>query len=87
MQSEVSQKEKDRYPILTHINKYIYIYVCVCTWEKWHWETYLQGRNIDADIENRLVREGEGGTNWKINIETYTPPYVKQIASGKFLNI
>ena len=32
MQSEVSQKEKDRYPILTHINKYIYIYICMCVY-------------------------------------------------------
>lgn len=47
----------------------------------------MQGSNIDADIENRLMKEGESGTSWKINIEIHTPPHVKQIASGKFLNI
>ena len=33
--------------------------------EKWYWWTYLQGRNRDAGINNRLVDtlgEGEGGT-------------------------
>ena len=58
--------------------------------ERWCWWTYLQGSNRDADIENRFVdtvREGEGCTNWKINIETYTSPHVKQRANGKFLNM
>ena len=42
---------------------------------KWSWWTYLQGRNTDADIENGLADtagEGEGGINWKSNIEPYT---------------
>ena len=46
----------------------------------------MQGRNRDADTENRLVdtvREGEGGTNWESTMEMYTLSYVKQIASGK----
>ena len=32
-------------------------------------------RNIDADIENKLVdtaRDGEGGTNWQSSIDTHT---------------
>ena len=36
--------------------------------EKWYWWSYLQVRNKDADVENRLVdpaREGEGETNWE----------------------
>ena len=40
----------------------------------------FQGSNADTDIENRLVDtvgEGEGGTNWESNMETYTLPYVK----------
>ena len=28
---------------------------------------------------------GEGGKNWKGSAETYTLPYVKQIANGKLL--
>ena len=46
----------------------------------WWTYTYLQGRNRDADIENRLVetaREGEGGMNGESSIETYALPYVK----------
>ena len=56
--------------------------------EKWYRWTYFQGRNRDADIENRLVGtvgEGEGGTNWESSIETYTLPYGKQITKGKLL--
>ena len=33
---------------------------------------YLQGRNRDADVENRLVdteREGTGGTDWESSPE------------------
>ena len=39
------------------------------------------GSSGDANIEKRLVDtvgEGEGGTNWKSNIETYILPHVKQ---------
>ena len=56
--------------------------------EKWYWWTYLQGSSGDADIENTLVDpvwEGEGGTNWKSDIETCTLPYLKQLASGSLL--
>ena len=64
-QSEVNQKEKNKYCILTHI------------WnlEKWYWWTYLQGRNRVANIENRLVDavgEGEDGMNWETGIDLYT---------------
>ena len=37
----------------------------------------MQGRNRDADIENRLVEtvgEGEGKTNTESSNETYTLP-------------
>ena len=55
MQSEVSQKEKSKYRILTHI------------WnlEEWDWWTYFQGRNRNKDVENGLVdseQEEEHGT-------------------------
>ena len=52
-----------------------------------YWWMYLQGRNREADVENRLVDtagEGESGTNWE-RTETYTLSYVKRIASGEVL--
>ena len=62
MQSELSQKEKDKYHILMHI--YIYIW----NLEKWYWSINLGSHNRDADIQNRLVDivgEGEGRMNWQ----------------------
>ena len=56
IQSEVSQKEKNRFRILTHIYGI----------EKDGMMNYWQGSSRDADIENRLVDiagEGEGGMN------------------------
>ena len=61
MQSELSQKEKNY--ILTHIY--------VCNLEKCYWWTYLQGKNRDTVVENRLVDtvgEGESGMNWEVAI-------------------
>ena len=46
----------------------LYINAHIWNLEKWYWWNYLQDRNKDADIENRLMntaREGEGGTNWQ----------------------
>ena len=37
---------------------------------------FLQGRNRDADVENRYVDiegEEEGETNWEIRTDIYTP--------------
>ena len=65
-----------------------YINACMWNLETWYWWTYLQDRNRDAGIKNRIVdmvREGEGEMNWESNIETYTLPCVKQIASGNLL--
>ena len=48
----------------------------------------MQGRNGDADIENRLVdtiREGKSGTNGESRIDIYTLSCVKQIANKKLL--
>ena len=57
------------------------------TWnlEKWYQWTYLQSKNRDSDIDNRLMDAGEGGMNWECSTEIYTLPYVKQIANGKLL--
>ena len=64
-ESEVSQREKE----ISYVNAYIW------TLEKWHWWTYLQGRNSDRDIEDGLVDtvgEGEGGTNQQSSSDIYT---------------
>ena len=66
-ESEASQKEKK----ISYINAYIW------NLEKWYWWIYLQGRNRETDIENRLVDtagEGEGGMHWERSIETHTWP-------------
>ena len=49
IQSEVSQKEKNKYHILMHI--YIYIYIYIWNLERWYWWTYLQSSNGDTDIQ------------------------------------
>ena len=50
IQSEVSQKEKNKFCILMHI------------WnlEGWYWWTCSQSSNGDADIENILMDKGGG---------------------------
>ena len=45
---------------------------------------YLQGRNRDTEVEDKLAQEGkEMGTHIESSIDTYTLPRVKQIAGGK----
>ena len=51
IQSEVSQKEKNKYRILTHM----------CNFKKWYRQTYLQSRNRDRDVENKRMNTKEGG--------------------------
>ena len=51
IQSEISQKEKNKY----HINAYIW------NLEKWYRWTYLQGTNRDADVEDGPVYTAGGG--------------------------
>ena len=78
IQSEASQKEKNKYCILMHIMES----------RKTVLMNILQGGNGDADTENRLaytVGEEEGGTNGESSTETYMLPYVKQRASGNLL--
>ena len=56
-----------------------------CTFKvfgKFSYIAYLQGSSRDADTESRLVDtvgkgEGEGGTNGKGSMKTYTLPCVK----------
>ena len=66
IQSEVDEEEKKQ---IIHINAYKW------NLERWYWLTYWQGRNRDADMENRLMDtavEGEGGTSWESSTEIYT---------------
>ena len=66
-QSEISQKEKNKY----HNN-------IAYTWnlEKWYRLTYLQSRDRDTGGENKLMDtkgEEQGGMNWEIGFDLYTP--------------
>ena len=48
----------------------------------------MQGRNGDANAENRLVdtvREGESGADGENGIGIFVSPYVKLIAGEKLL--
>ena len=48
--------------------------------KKWYWQTYLQGRNGGADIENGLIDtmgKGDSGMNGDSSINIYTLPCVK----------
>ena len=70
-QSEVSQKEKDKYCIPMHTYGIL---------ERWYQRVYLQGNNGETDIENRLMDTGRGEervrcmerVTWKLIL-----PYVK----------
>ena len=78
--TEWSKSERERQ--ILHINAHIW------NLERWYWLSYLQGIKGDTDVKKRLLDsggEGEGGMIWENSIETYTLPYVKQIASGKLL--
>ena len=82
IQSEVSQKEKNKYCILKHIygiqKDGTYEPICraaICR---------------DTDIENRLTdkgrgEEGEAEMSVESNMEAYTLTHVKQKASGNLL--
>ena len=91
IQSEVSQKEKNKY-----VNAYIW------NLEKWYWGICLQGRNRDSNLENgpttqqgqERVPQGRrecpweelgSGMNWEISTEIRTLSYAKQRASGDVL--
>ena len=82
IQSEVSQKEKNEYHILTHTHTHthIYIYIYIYNLERWCWWTYFQRNKRDADIKKRFVHtagEREGGMNWESSVEMHILPYVK----------
>ena len=58
--------------------------------EKWYRLTYLQSRNTDTVVENKLTdtKGGRvGGMNWEIGIDIYTLliPCIKEIANENLL--
>ena len=57
IQSEVSQKEKNKYHILMHI-----CWICK-NWYRW---SYLQSRNRDTDVENKCM-DTKGGRGSGMN--------------------
>ena len=81
IQNEVSLKLKQ----ISHIYAYMW-------YPQRYWWTYLQASNGDADIKNEIYGHGvgewgagEGGMNGESSMETYTLPYIKQIAKGNLL--
>ena len=75
-----SEREK---PIL-----YTDIYTYIWNLEKWYWLTYLQERNVGADVENRFVDTlgGKGrGRNGETSLDIHTLACVEEIAGGKLL--
>ena len=72
IQSEVSQKEKDKYHILMHIYRINLLYL--------QGSIYLQDSNGEADIENRLMDMGRGEERVRYMervTEKLTLPYIK----------
>ena len=67
IQSEVSQKEENKYCIWT----------CICgIWKSWYRRPHLWGRNRDTDVEiKRMDTKGDkgrwGGMNWETGIDIY----------------
>ena len=79
IQSEVSQKEKDQYSILTHIYGIL----------KDGNDNPICKTKRDTDAQNRLlssVGEGEGGMFRENSIATYTLSRVKQISSPGWMH-
>ena len=82
IQSEVSQKEKNKYHILTN----------VCGIQK----NGTDEQVCKAEIETQMYRTnvwtprgesegGGGGMNWEIGIDIYTPICIKQITNKNLL--
>ena len=81
IQSEVSQKKKDKYHILMHIYRI----------QKNGTEEFIYRAAMDTQIQRTGIwsqgggRKEKGGTNGDSDMETYTLPQVKQIANGNLL--
>ena len=83
IQSEVSQKEKNKYRILTHIcgTQKNVTDEPVCRAEI---ETQMQRTNVWTP-RGECGRSGGGGMNWEIGIDIYTLICIKQITNKNLL--
>ena len=75
IQSEVSQKEKHQYSLLTHIYMVFRKMVTITLYARQQKRHRCMNSLLDS------VGEGEGGMIWENSIETCISSYVKQIAS------
>ena len=76
IQSELSQKKKNKYCISTHIYGI----------QKNGTDEPICKAGIETQMQKHVDTEGkEGGTNWEISTDIYTLPYVKLIASENLL--
>ena len=83
IQSEVSQKEKNKYHILMHI----------CGIQKNGTDELVCKAEMETRVENKLMdTKGEsggggrgGGMNWEIGIDIYTLICIKQITDKNLL--
>ena len=73
VQSEVSQKEKDKYCIWRHVYG-LSIHTPVEWWTSTAGQQWRGKQRMDLWVQ---LGEGEAGTNWESSMETYTLPYVK----------
>ena len=81
IQTEVSQKEKTKYSILSH----------VCGIQKNDtnepiFKAGIETQTHRTDVWTWKRKEVEGGANWEIRIDTHMPPSVKQIGIVNLLN-
>ena len=61
-------------------NQISYNIACMWNLEKWYRWTYLQSRNRDTDVENKLMvtKQGSGGgMNWETGTDIYTVMCIK----------
>ena len=78
IQSEISQKKKNKYHILTH--------TYMESTEVVPMNLFVgQGRDADVDTDLGTQWEEEGGKNWESGIDIYILLCVRQMASGKRL--
>ena len=74
--TEWSQSEREKQ--ISCINAYIW------NLEKWYWWTYMQSRNRDADIDNRLVdAQGKKRVGWTERVALKHIHYICKIDSWR----
>ena len=59
-----------------------YINAYIWNIEKWHRSTYLQGKDRDADVKDRLVNTWEKEKVGRIERVALTNPYVRRVRNA-----